>query len=124
MKGLQEASASQQKSHHTALSLESEVLRLITQNKELKDGFSMMRDQVRAEQLSQENINALNRRLNEQIETFKFDAERLKNSREQEGDFYFPFYQFTVLFVLSFLIIALFFLSFTISSLYPYFSFL
>ena len=84
----------------------------------------MMRDQVRAEQLSQENINALNRRLNEQIETFKFDAERLKNSREQEGDFYFPFYQFTVLFVLSFLIIALFFLSFTISSLYPYFSFL
>ena len=87
MKGLQDASASQQKSHHTALSLESEVLRLITQNKELKDGFAMMRDQVRAEQLSQENINALNRRLNEQIETFKFDAERLKNSREQEGDF-------------------------------------
>jgi fructose/tagatose bisphosphate aldolase len=70
-KAIQDAHTAQQRLHQISLSLELEVGRLGTQNKDLKEGFNQMRDQVRMEQLALENSNTFNRRLQEHLDAHK-----------------------------------------------------
>jgi chromosome segregation ATPase len=70
-KAIQDAHTAQQRLHQISLSLELEVGRLGTQNKDLKDGFNQMRDQVRMEQLALENASTSNRRLQEHLDAHK-----------------------------------------------------
>lgn len=57
--------------------LESELQRIQNQNQDLKDGFIKMRDQVRMEQLTIENTNTIQRRLQEAYEESKAEVNRL-----------------------------------------------
>ena len=82
---------SQEKIHQQSLSLDTEVNRLSGQNKDLKDGYQLMRDQLRSEQLSSENMSTLNRRLHEQLEILEFDVERGRSARELEGTMVYNF---------------------------------
>ena len=77
--------ASQEKVHQLSLSLDAEVNRLSGQNKDLKEGYQLMRDQLRSEQLSSENITTSNRRLQEQLDILEFDVERGRVARDLEG---------------------------------------
>lgn len=63
--------------------LDSEVKRCQSQNKELKEGFMKMRDQVRMEQLALENANAQHRRLQEAFEEAQVDVTRLRQQEQQ-----------------------------------------
>lgn len=72
-KAIQDAHTAQQRLHQTSLSLELEVSRLGTQNRDLKEGFNQMRDQVRMEQLAIENASTSNRRLQDQLDAHKND---------------------------------------------------
>ena len=90
-KSLSEMQTSQEKIHQQSLSLDTEVNRLSGQNKDLKDGYQLMRDQLRSEQLSSENMSTLNRRLHEQLEILEFDVERGRSARELEGTMVYDF---------------------------------
>ena len=90
-KSLSEMQTSQEKIHQQSLSLDTEVNRLSGQNKDLKDGYQLMRDQLRSEQLSSENMSTLNRRLHEQLEILEFDVERGRSARELEGTMVYNF---------------------------------
>ncbi len=63
--------------------LDSEVKRCQTQNRELKEGFMKMRDQVRMEQLALENANAQHRRLQEAFEEAQADITRFRQQEQQ-----------------------------------------
>jgi chromosome segregation ATPase len=84
-KVVQDASFAQQRSYQTAISLEAEVGRLGVQNRDLKEGFTQMRDQVRMEQLTIENSSTVNRRLQEQLEALKAEGVRALQAGNVEG---------------------------------------
>ena len=66
--------------------LQSEAARLQAQNKELKEGFVKMRDQVRMEQLSLENANSTQRRLQENLEAARAEVNRMAENERQTAE--------------------------------------
>lgn len=65
--------------------LEAELQHSQTQNNELRDGFIKMRDQVRMEQLTLENTNTIQRRLQDAYDESKAEVTRLRSQIEQNS---------------------------------------
>ena len=81
-----EAVTIEQRLQASNITLEAEIARLESSNRDLKDAFVKCRDQVRMEQLAMENATSVNRRLQEQLETSKADLQRIKQVEEQSAD--------------------------------------
>jgi hypothetical protein len=81
-----EAVAKEQRLQAANITLEGDIARLETSNRDLKEAFIKCRDQVRMEQLAMENATSVNRRLTEQLETSRLDLQRLKQVEEQSAD--------------------------------------
>jgi len=81
-----EAVAKEQRLQAANITLEGDIARLETSNRDLKEAFIKCRDQVRMEQLAMENATSVNRRLTEQLETTRLDLQRLKQVEEQSAD--------------------------------------
>ena len=82
----QDASAREQMLKQKALTLESENSRLDGANRDLKEAFVKMREQVRMEQLNMENALSVNRRLQEQYDLTKAEVNRLQEAEEQTAN--------------------------------------
>lgn len=69
----------------TITNLEADATRQQAQNKDLKEGFLKMRDQVRIEQLTIENMSAANKQLQEQLTNQKEEIARLSEYDTRDG---------------------------------------
>mmetsp|Transcript_3817 Transcript_3817/g.8615 ORF Transcript_3817/g.8615 Transcript_3817/m.8615 type:complete len:1340 (-) Transcript_3817:18-4037(-) len=70
----------------TQTQLDSELYRTQQQNKDLKEGFVKIRDQVRMEQLALENAHTAHRRLQEAYEEAEETVVRLRQQEEQTAE--------------------------------------
>lgn len=81
-----EASQVHQHLQQAKLHLDSEVARLSTQNKDLKEAFQKARDQVRIEQLAIEGANSYNNRMTEQLQDAMRDIGLLKVAERETAE--------------------------------------
>eukprot|EP01038_Epipyxis_sp_PR26KG_P004884 gene4884-6841_t len=77
--------ANEDKLKQSEIHLKSEMDRFSNQNKELKEGFVKMRDQLRIEQVALENSNSSNRRLQENLDAANNDIAKLRQIEEQNS---------------------------------------
>lgn len=75
----------EQRLKQTNAQLEADMNRFQGQNKDLKEAFTKMRDQLRMEQIAIENSNAANKRLLEQLEELNTELARVKLTNEQNS---------------------------------------
>jgi len=76
---LQDAVRNEQRLQEANLQLDAEVSRLQALSKDLKDGFLKTRDLLRVEQTSLEAMKTKTLTLEEQLETYKIEIERLQD---------------------------------------------
>lgn len=70
----------EQRMQAVIIQLESEVTRLTGNNKDLKEGYSKLRDQLRVDSLTMENMRLLERKLYDDVEGFKEEINQLQEA--------------------------------------------
>jgi len=79
----QDAIMMEQQLQQKNVTLNGEVKRLTDQNKDLKEAFTKMRDQVRVEQLAVENAHNINQHLQDDIKSLKEEIVRSKQTEQE-----------------------------------------
>lgn len=79
----QDAIMMEQQLQQKNVTLNGEVKRLTDQNKDLKEAFTKMRDQVRVEQLAVENAHNVHQHLEDDIKSLKDEIVRYKQTEQE-----------------------------------------
>lgn len=70
----------------TTAQLENEVSRLTGNNKDLKEGYNKLRDQLRVDQLTMENMRILEKKIVEDLENYKDELKHVQQAKMQAED--------------------------------------